>query len=212
MSDYRRRIFAFFIILGLLWVPGYAQNYGIKMYYNFAKNYWTNPDKSFSYQENYASKYAIGPFIEFRLIPFFSLSAEGILAKKGGIISPLGKKGIEYRLTYLSLPFLVKIYIIPLGPVQVFISGGYEYSLLLRGKTYDLDLEEETGNNIKNKLSGRDDSVLVGGGLRFNLVVTNVILEGRYSIGLKNVFLPEYLEKGESFKNRVFSFGIGFTF
>ena len=212
MFDYRSKICTFFIILGLIWTSGNAQNFGVKMYYNFAKNSWSNPTKNTSFQENYASKYAIGPFIELRLIPFFSLSAEGLLAKKGGIISSPSKKGIEYRLTYLSFPILVNVYIIPLGPVKLFISGGLEYSLLLSGKVYDFDLEEESENNIKNKLAKNDSSLILGGGLRFDVIVTDVILEGRYSIGQKNVFLPEYLKEGEFFKNRVFSFGIGFTF
>jgi hypothetical protein len=207
-----RKTFTFFVILGLIWTLGEANDYGIKMYYNFAKNSWTNPDNNSSLQENYASKYAIGAYIEFRLVPFFSLSAEGLLSKKGGIISPPAKKGIEYRLSYLSLPLLVKIYVIPVGPAQLFISGGLEYSYLIEGKTYDLDLEEELNDNFKDKLERTDISYLLGGGLRFNLVVTRIVLEGRYSIGQKNLFLPEYLEEGEFFKNRVFSFGIGFTF
>lgn len=212
MFNFRIRIFVFFILLGLVWGTGNAQNYGVKWYYNFAKNSWTIPDESFSFQENYASKYAIGPFVELRLVPFFSLSAEGLLAKKGGIISPPSKKGIEYRLTYLSLPLLFNFFIIPVGPVQLFISGGLEYSYLILGKTYDLDSEEELENDIKEKLATFDTAYLIGGGLRFDLIVMRVILEGRYSIGQKNVFLPEYLEEEESFKNRVFSFGIGFTF
>jgi len=212
MFNHRIRVFAFFIIFGLIWVNGNAKDFGVKMYYNFAKNSWTVPNESLSFQEDYASKYSIGPFIELRLIPFFSLSAEGLLAKKGGIISPPAKKGIEYRLTYLSLPLLVNLFIIPIGPVKLFFSGGLEYSLLLLGKTYDLDIEEELENDIKDKLARFDSAYLIGGGLRLDLVVTDMILEARYSIGQKNVFLPEYLEEGESFKNRVFSFGIGFTF
>jgi len=212
MRNSRLRIFVFFIIFAIAWGSGSAQNFGLKWHFNFAKNSWVNPDETFSFQENYASKYAIGPFIELRLVPFFSLSAEGLLAKKGGIISPPSKKGNEYRLTYLSLPFLLNIFIIPIGPVQIFISGGFEYSYLLEGKTYDLDSEDESEEDIKNKLTTFDTSYLIGGGLRFNLIVTRVILEGRYSIGQKNVFLPEHLAEDESFKNRVFSFGIGFTF
>lgn len=207
-----RKIFTFFIILGLVWTIGNANDFGIKMYYNFAKNSWVLPDDNSSFQENYASKYAIGAYVEFRLIPFFSLSAEGLLSQKGGIIAPPAKKGIEYRLNYLSLPLLVKIYVIPVGPAQLFIAGGLEYSYLIQGKTYDLDLEEELDDDFKDTLERTDTSYLLGGGLRFNLAVTSIILEGRYSIGQKNLFLPEYLEEGEFFKNRVFSFGIGFTF
>jgi len=212
MFNFRVRIFIFFIIFAITWGTGNAQNYGIKWYFNFAKNVWVTPGDTFTFQENYASKYAIGPFVELRLIPFFSLSAEGLLAKKGGIISPPSEKGIEYRLTYLSLPLLFNLFIIPIGPVQLFISGGFEYSYLLKGETYDLDSEEELENDIKHKLATYDTAFLIGGGLRFDLVVTRVILEGRYSIGQKNVFLPEYLEEDESFRNRVFSFGIGVTF
>ena len=212
MFNFRIRFFVFFILFGIICGTGSAQNYGVKWHFNFAKNSWTTPDESLSFQENYAGKYAIGPFIELRLIPFFSLSAEGLLAKKGGIISPPSKKGIEYRLTYLSLPLLFNLFIIPVGPVQIFISAGFEYSYLLAGKTYDLDNEDESENNIKSKLSSSDTAYLMGGGLRFNLIVTRVILEGRYSIGQKNIFLPEYRAEDESFKNRVFSFGIGFTF
>ena len=114
-------------------------------------------------------------------------------------------------LTYVSFPILANIYIVPLGPVQLFVSGGIEYSLLVQGKTYDHDLEEEL-EDIKSKMVGSDTAYLVGGGLRFNLKVTEIILEGRYAQGQKDVFLPEYLEEGEFFRNRVFSFGIGFTF
>ncbi|MFB0566767.1 MAG: porin family protein [Candidatus Aminicenantaceae bacterium] len=181
------------------------------MYYNFAKNFWITPDQSISFQEEYVSKYAIGPFIELRFVPYFSFSLEGILSRKGGIISYPSKKGIEYQLTYISFPIMANIYIVPLGPVQLFISGGIEYSLLMQGKTYDHDLEEEL-EDIKSKLAGNDTAYLVGGGLRFNLVVTEIILEGRYSESQKDIFLPEYLKEGELFRNRVFSFGIGFTF
>jgi len=212
MSNFRTRIFIFFIILAITWGNGNAQNFGLKWHFNFAKNSWSNPDVAFSFQENYASKYAIGPFIEFRLIPFFSLSAEGLLSKKGGIISPPSKKGTEYRLTYLSLPLLFNFFIIPVGPVQIFISGGFEYSYLISGKTYDLDSADAFENDIRDKLKTFDTSYLIGGGLRFSLIVTSVILEGRYSAGQKNIFLPEDLAEDESFKNRVFSFGIGFTF
>ncbi len=212
MLNSRLRIFIFLIMFVISQGNGNAQNFGLKWHFNFAKNSWVNPDETLSFQENYASKYAIGPFIELRLIPFFSFSAESLLAKKGGIISPPSKKGIEYRLTYLSVPFLLNIFIIPVGPVQIFISGGFEYCYLLEGKTYDFDSQDKSEDDIKDKLTTFDTSYLIGGGLRFNLIVTHVILEGRYSIGQKNVFLPEYLAENESFKNRVFSFGIGFTF
>jgi opacity protein-like surface antigen len=212
MFKFRKRIFILFVVFAIALGSGNAQNFGLKWHFNFAKNSWVNPDATFSFQEHYASKYAIGPFIELRLIPFFSLSAEGLLAKKGGIISPPSKKGIEYRLTYVSLPLLFNVFIIPIGPVQIFISAGFEYSYLLAGKTYDLDNEDESENDIKDRLSSSDTAYLMGGGLRFNLIVTSVILEGRYSIGQKNIFLPEYRAEDESFKNRVFSFGIGFTF
>jgi len=212
MFHLRSQIFVFFIILMMTWGIGNAQDLGVKWHFNFAKNAWVTPDNDFAFQEEYASKYAVGGFIELRLIPFFSLSAEGLLAKKGGIISPPSKKGIEYRLTYFSLPLLFNLIIIPVGPVQLFISGGFEYSYLLDGKTYDLDNKERTEQDIKEQLATSDTAYLIGGGLRFNLVVTKVILEGRYSMGQKNVFLPEYLEENETFQNRVFSFGIGITF
>ncbi|MDQ7032984.1 MAG: porin family protein [Desulfonauticus sp.] len=206
-----KKVLAAAIIGSFFLAAAYAQNFGIKMYYNFSKNSWTLPDNIITFQENFSSKYAIGPFVELRLIPFFSFSAEGLLAKKGGIISPPAKKGIEYRLTYLSLPILINIYVVPVGPVQLFLSGGLEYSYLLSGKTYDLDLDVEV-EDIKEKLFRRDTSYLLGGGIRLNLVVTSIILEGRYSIGQKSIFLPDYSKEGELFKNRVFSFGLGFTF
>ena len=208
---FKKKLLCLFVAVGIFCAGSYAKNYGIKMYYNFAKISWTFPEDNLSFQEDYSSKYAIGPFVELRVVPVFSFSAEGLLAKKGGIISPPAKKGIEYRLTYLSLPLLINIYVVPVGPVQLFVSGGLEYSILLLASTYDLDLEEEI-ENIKDTLHGRDTAYLLGGGLRFNLAVTEVIIEGRYSIGQKDIFLPDYLREGEFVRNRVFSFGIGFTF
>lgn len=211
MAERRRKIYMLFILFGVFWTASSAQGFGIKMFYNFAKNSWVNPGGSL-FREEYASKYALGACFEFRFIPYISLSVEGLLSQKGGIIASPGEKGIEYQLTYVSVPLLLNWYIFPVGTVQLFVSGGAEYSFLLEGKAFDLDLDREADNNLGGKLAKSDLSYLVGLGVQANIIITKMILEGRYSVGQKDIFLPNFLAAGESFKNRVISFGVGFKF
>ena len=206
-----RKIFIFLILFGLFAAVSSAQGLGIKMHYNFAKSSWQDPNST-SFLEEYASKYALGPYFELRPILFLSFSVEGLLDKKGGIISSPNEKGIEYRLTYFSIHLLINWYVFPKGPIQFFVSGGIEYSLLLEGKVYDLDNDQEMNDETKDKFAKSDTSYILGIGLQIDLGITRMILEGRYTIGQKDIFLPQFLEVGESLKNKVLSFGIGFKF
>ncbi|MFQ6070326.1 MAG: outer membrane beta-barrel protein [Candidatus Aminicenantales bacterium] len=207
MKRWIRSVFVLLILLSFGGGKVRAQDFGVKMFYNFARTAWINPTGS-EFHEEYANKYSLGPYLELRFILHLSVSAEFLLAKKGGIISLPGLKGQEYRLTYLSFPFMLNLYVYPVGTVQLFVSGGLEYSRLMKGVIFDLDLETEVQERLGSKLRKTDVSYLFGFGFLIDLDITKVRLEGRYSVSLRDFVLPQFLAEGESLKNRLVSFGI----
>lgn len=160
------------IITLLLTVPSvFSQlgtRVGIKVGYNWSQLAGDNLD------DVEALKSFTGGFgIEIDML-LLSLQMDIMYTPRGAILADGG----EIKVTYISMPLVVKKKFFPVG-IHPYISGGLEFAYLISAK--------QDGNNIKDQIR-KDDLGLVGGvGLEFSLLAKSVYLEGRYYYGLGNI-------------------------
>jgi len=117
---------------------------------------------------------------------------------------------IKWQLDYVQVPVLLKLRIIPLGPIRpVIYAGGYGAYLLKAKGVMTVDgVPEET--DISDQYQKYDYGVVGGVGLDFKLPGITFSVEGRYNYGLKNIIVDPLA--GDSLKNRSMMalVGIGF--
>ena len=155
-------------------------------------------------------------------LPFFTggLSFEGglgfisvqpeVLYVRMGARYAVDPDSLEFRFGYIQVPVLIKLNIVPAGPVRPFIgAGGYgayllkaEGVLVTGGVTTKADMTEDYQ---------RTDYGLVGGaGIAFKLPGIKLSVEGRYNYGLMNIMKDP--AAGDSMKNRSMMALVGLSF
>ena len=139
----------------------------------------------------------------------FSLQPEVLYTRMGAKYA-VDADSLQYRFDYIQVPILIKLNVIPVGPVRPFIAvGGYgSYLLRAKGVMVVEGVSEET--DVADMMQKYDYGVVGAAGVTFRLPGISLSVEGRYNLGLANVEkdpLP-----GESIKNRSIMalVGIGF--
>jgi len=117
---------------------------------------------------------------------------------------------LKWQFDYIQVPVLLKLRIIPLGPIRpVIYAGGYgAYMLKAKGIMTVDGVPEET--DISAEYQKYDYGVVGGVGLDIKLPGITFSVEGRYNYGLKNILVDPLA--GDSWKNRSMMalVGIGF--
>jgi hypothetical protein len=120
--------------------------------------------------------------------------------------------GPEFRLDYIQVPLLLKLSVIPAGPIRPFICGGGYGSYLLkaRGVWFVDGLVVGDPVDMGEDYTKYDYGVIGGVGLTFKLPGISISFEGRYNYGLMNIISDPPV--GEALKNRSMMalVGIGF--
>ncbi len=106
--------------------------------------------------------------------------------------------GDDIDLKYLSLPIFIKFKLPSVAIIPYFL-GGLKYDFLLSAK--------QGGNDIKDNISPIDLSVMVGGGIEFSFLGKALLIEGRYSYGIKSIYKEDI---GISSHNSVAQLCVGF--
>ena len=117
---------------------------------------------------------------------------------------------LKWQLDYVQVPVLLKLRIIPLGPIRpVIYAGGYGAYLFKARGVMTVDGVSE-GADIIDDYQKYDYGVVGGVGLDFKLPGITFSVEGRYNYGLKNILVDP--SAGDSLKNRSMMalVGIGF--
>jgi hypothetical protein len=140
---------------------------------------------------------------------FFNLKLGPLAIQPEVLYTRMGAKyavdadSLEYRFDYVQVPVLLKLSVIPLGPIRpVIYAGGYGSYLFKATGVMTEDLIDQ--------FQKYDYGVVGGVGVDFKLPMITISIEGRYNYGLMNV-LKDPLA-GESLKNRSMMalVGIGF--
>jgi hypothetical protein len=149
-----------------------------------------------------------GIYLEIKL-GFISLQPE-ILYTRMGAKYESDPVVVEYRFDYVQAPVLLKINVIPAGPVRPFIYGGGYGSYLLKARGFMTDGTTPETVDLADTFVKYDYGVVGGAGLAFKLPGISISVEGRYNYGLMNTLKDP--AAGESVKNRSMMalVGIGF--
>ena len=143
---------------------------------------------------------------------FFSFGLGPLSIQPELLYARMGAKGeiegivIKYQLDYIYAPVLLKMKVIPAGPVRPIIYAGGYYSYLLNAKGVIEGVPEP--GDIDDMFEKSDYGVVGGAGLEFKLPGLMISVEGRYNFGLANIASGE----GAEGKNRSMMALVGLAF
>jgi hypothetical protein len=118
---------------------------------------------------------------------------------------------VKWQFDYVQVPVLLKLKVIPLGPIRpVIYAGGYGAYLIKANGVMTVDGVPGDGTDISDAYQKYDYGVVGGVGVDFKLPGITFSVEGRYNYGLKNIYADP--AAGDSLKNRSMMalVGIGF--
>lgn len=142
-----------------------------------------------TYQQRWQTSFQAGVLVELYLRNRLAAQAELNFVRKGSVYR-LDSDGLEYveryLFDYLELPVLVKYYFANVKRLDFYVYAGPSVALNLKARlrvTFD-DLEETV---VVDNLQGTDFLLNGGVGAVLTLKSGSLILEARYSQGLKSV-------------------------
>lgn len=142
-----------------------------------------------TYQQQWQTSLQAGVFVELALQNRLAAQAELNFVRKGSVYR-LDSDGLEYveryLFDYLELPVLVKYYFASVKRLDFYVYAGPSVALNLKARlkvTFD-DLQETV---VVDNLQGTDLLLNGGAGAVVSLRPGSLILEARYSHGLKSV-------------------------
>lgn len=138
---------------------------------------------------------------------FISLQPEVLYVRMGGKLSA---GGFENRLNYIQVPVLLKIAVVPAGPIRPFFSAGAYGSYLIKAEGVMVVDGETQKADLTADYQRLDYGAVGGVGLAFKLALISVSVEGRYNYGLMNIMKGP--GPGESMKNRCMMALVGVSF
>ena len=216
-----RRVMVVIVVLVVLLMVFPSRQYasfGIKGGLNFSKfsyaNFTIKPD--FSTRTNLI----LGGFLNLKIAGPLSLQAEIYYSSTGSSydgpvsdlvdflgfsVGNLSNIFIEYKITYLEIPVLLKLSfdMVAMKP-YVFAGPFYRTKLSESIKVEYLSVSFDVDPELFEKT---DYGFSLGAGINFNLGVTALLVEARYSLGLKDIHLGD-----ETLKNEVVSIMAGIEF
>ena len=153
--------------------------------------------------------YTGGIYFSLKLGPL-AIQPEVLYTRMGARYAVEGDS-LEYRFDYIQVPLLLKLSVIPAGPIRpVIYAGGYGAYLIKANGVMTVDGVPGDGADISDEYQKYDYGVIGGVGLDFKLPGITFSVEGRYNYGLKNILIDP--ATGDSMKNRSMMalVGIGF--
>ncbi len=160
----------------------------------------------------------IGGLAEFELSPVLSFQARGMYVQKGAVLEgDLGNLiGIgETVIDYITVPLLLK-FSTDVSNVRPYVVVGPEIGFKTRAKATItdatvLDAGEEFSIDLGDEVRSTDVALDFGGGVEIPYKRVVFLLEGIYSLGLKNISVDSEEGDGEaSTRTLLFSVGVRF--
>ena len=141
---------------------------------------------------------------------FISIQPEILYVRMGGQYEVDELNSLEFRNDYIQVPVMLKLNIIPAGPIRPFLSGGAYGAYLIKAKGV-LEIDGEHTEEDMSENYERFDYGLVGGaGLAFKLPGISLSIEGRFNYGLQNLIKDPV--PGDSMKNQCWMALAGISF
>jgi len=141
---------------------------------------------------------------------FISIQPEVLYVRMGGKYTVDADNSLEIRQEYVQVPVLIKLNIIPAGPIRPFLCGGGYGAYLLKSQGIMTIDGVESRETLTSDYERFDYGLVGGAGIAFKLVGLSLSLEGRYNYGLANLIKDP--AAGDSMKNECWMALIGFNF
>ncbi len=166
----------------------------------------------------------IGGLVELGLTPNASLQARCMYVPKGVELVDLAEEvdlSAEAIIDYVTVPVLLKIqantakirpYVV-VGPelgFRIRAGASVATTAVVPGDILNV-LEEDLSDQLNNELESIDVALDFGGGIEIPSERMSFLIEGFYSLGLRNIAIPSEGEDGSA-KTRTFLFNIGIRF
>ena len=157
--------------------------------------------------------YQAGLFMEYRFTNKFSVAPEVVFAAQGGKFEYDNGRGSVYKETdnvnYINVPVMLKFYVVP----ELSIDFGPQVGFNIYSKnTQELKIGGEGGKKTYDMKNGTK-SVDFGLGLGLTYNITNdVSVQGRYTMGMTEVFKKELGVLNGKAKNGNAQIAIGYRF
>ena len=169
--------------------------------------------------QKYLQGYCFGAFLSLNFGPI-GIQPEILYSRRGMeaqvLLDPLDPASLaqaRIMLDYIEIPLLVRLNIIPAGPVKLYILGGPSYGFLQKARvrmTYMGMSEEE---DIKSDFKSNALAAVGGLGLDIKIpLLFKVSIDARYHYGLGNILSEGSTVPTDKARNTGFSLllGIGF--
>ncbi len=218
----KKTTISFLTLFFILILASQAQalvDFGIKGGINNSKILFSPSDR-FSNQ-SYLQGATFGAFLTVNLGPI-GLQPEVLYSRRGLEFQiPVYSPDTEYyadskaRLDYIEIPLLVRLDILPAGPLKFYIFGGPSYGILLKAElaqTYQGTTETE---DIKSDF--KNSALAIVGGLGVDIKIPllfKLTVDARYHYGLNNILsdTSSLLEATDKARNSGFSIMAGLSF
>jgi outer membrane protein with beta-barrel domain len=201
-----RATFLALLPLGLLLAaaPAVAQTYvGLLGGPSFSR--LSSPDVPDELDMSTRTGYGLGAVLGRELRDDLSLELQPVFITKGAKFSSEGET-VSLHLSYVEVPLLLKFS--RRGPgLRPYVLGGpvlgFRKSATLEASGLSLDFSREVKDT--------DFGLALGAGVKVPAGRAAVLLEGRYALGLRNIYVADPGDDPEVVKNRGFQFQAGFT-
>lgn len=171
--------------------------FGIKAGLNLTNLKVSDPDASYDSRSGFHA----GFFVREKFSKV-AIQPEFLISTLSTDVSSTALGDYQDRFTYLSIPIMIKFYLIS----GLNIHAGPQFGFLLDGdRKYDGVLGQGS-NDIKDYYKSSDVSVSLGGGWDFPFGLN---LDLRYNIGVQDI---NEASGGEEVKSRVFQASVGWNF
>jgi len=148
----------------------------------------------------------LGGILTYNFSPMLALQMEPAYVQKGAIVNfpyPFGGYTLDLEISvsasYLDIPILLKASFLD-GPVRPYLLAGGSVALLLGDAKSKLEKASINGQDVTNdipadlkreetlELKSTDYILSFGGGITIPLSLFELFIEGRYDLGLTNVY------------------------
>jgi hypothetical protein len=204
-----------FLVVPLITPAQALITFGFKGGLNYSNLTFSPPADIFTNQK-YLKSFSGGVFLTINLGPI-GFQPEVLYSRRGfefsGTDQINGPYQVQMMLDYLEIPLLLRLNIIPLGPIKAYVFGGPSYGYLQKAKFKETSQNSQTTEDVKSDF--KSSSVAAVGGLGLDLKIPmlfKITLDARYHYGLSNIIQSTSDLGAYKIKNKGFSLMLGLGF
>ncbi len=184
---------AFFLLAGPRPVAGQEVSVGAEMGVSF----FTFGGEGLEGLDEYRTGLVGGVSAAYRLTDLWSLESGVRWVEKGAEGDLVGFEGpisADQRLSYVQVPLLLRVAFLPESPVRPSLSAGPAISFETRCRMRALEPASVVSCDAEEDRPGTDVGFLFGAGVSWRVGPADVLVEGRYDLGLRDIDTVDALD------------------